>query len=254
MPRSPVLPQHLPDRPERPHPSGIEQHSRGAGPFEQSGVVGGEHQDAGPGHEPFQPPLGLLDEGRITDPDPFVHQQDLGLDAGAHREGEPQHHAGRVGVHRHRQVVAQLGECRDLLRAFPDLRRSESEEHPPHRDVLVSRGAGVDAERYVEQRSHPAPAPHPPPRRLVDAREHPQQGRLPRAVGADQPHPVPARKRKVHVLQRAHRQAVAGVPPDAPARALVQQVVLQGAGVRAVHREIDVDAGEPEADAVAHTQ
>ena len=47
------------------------------------------------------------------------HQQYLGIEAGAHRKGEAEPHTNRVDVHRHRQIVAELGERCDLVPCVP---------------------------------------------------------------------------------------------------------------------------------------
>ena len=72
-------------------------------------------------HELLESALGLLDECLVADAEPLVHQEDLGLETGAHRESESQAHTRRVRVYRHRQVVTELRECRHLVHALTHL-------------------------------------------------------------------------------------------------------------------------------------
>ena len=132
----------------------------------------------------------------VADAEPLVHQQNLGLEAGAHRECEPEPHTERVGMHRHRQIVAELGERRDLVHALLHLLGHEPQEQSACHDVLVACRFGIDSERYVQQRSGSAAPPHLTASRLVSPRKHPQQGRFARAVVSDEPDSIAVLERQ----------------------------------------------------------
>ena len=173
----------------------------------------------------------------VPDHHPLVHQQDLGLKAGAHREPEPEPHPRRVGVHRHGQVVAELGERRDLPGAFAHLGKAQPDEQPAGHDVLVAAGLVVEPERHVEQRADPPVGPHPSRRRLVDPRQHPKQRRLAGAVAAEHADPVAVAEGEAHPVERAHRQR----PPvgaDEPSRPAMHERLAQRARARAEHRQL----------------
>ena len=56
----------------------------------------------------------------------FVHQQDFGVHVDGHGEGQPHHHAARIGLDRLVDEVADLGEGFDVLVALVDLPRGEA--------------------------------------------------------------------------------------------------------------------------------
>ena len=50
--------------------------------------------------QPAEPGLGLLDEGGVADAEGLVDQQDVGMDLGGDREGQPHVHAARIILQR----------------------------------------------------------------------------------------------------------------------------------------------------------
>ncbi len=115
-----------------------------------------EHQDSGPLDQALQPRLRLLQEVGIDGADAFVEQQDLGVDTGDHAHRQPHPHTGGVGPQRHRQVLAEFGELRDLVDLGQHLLAGLSEEEPADDDVLVAGDLRVHADAEIEHRCDPA--------------------------------------------------------------------------------------------------
>ena len=190
----------------------------------------------------------------VADAQPFVHEQDLGLEAGAHREAKPESHARRVGVRRHGEVVAQFGERRDLLRSLGHFPGVQSEQQAAGHDVLVTGRVVVDAERYVQQRRRSSLAGDASLDGFVDAGEHAQQSRLASTVVADDAHPVAVLEAQGDVVQCANGQPVAGIAPNPSTRAVVYELILDGTPARVVDREVDRDGLHRDVSVAVHIQ
>ncbi len=52
---------------------------------------------------------------RVAGGQPFVHQKNFRRKRRRDSEAEPDHHAGRIGAHRHVDVIAKLGKFGDLV-------------------------------------------------------------------------------------------------------------------------------------------
>ena len=86
-----------------------------------------------------------LPEVDVADRQRFVHQQDLRIDIDRDREGQPHHHAARIGLHRLIDEVADLGEGRDILVALVDLPRGQPENRAVQVDVVAAGEFRVEA-------------------------------------------------------------------------------------------------------------
>ena len=63
----------------------------------------------------------LVREALVADREHFVDQQHVGIDVDRDGEAQPHVHAGRVGLDRRVDELAQLGEVDDLVEALLDL-------------------------------------------------------------------------------------------------------------------------------------
>ena len=206
----------------------VDPHRGLAEPGQELVGVAGEHQDAGALDEALQPRLRLLQEVGVDRADALVEQQDLRVDAGHHAHRQPHPHAGGVRAQRHRQVVAELGELRDLVDLGQHLLARLPEEQAADDDVLVAGDLGVHADAEVEHRGHPAGHRRRPAGGLVDPGQQPQQRRFARAVVADQPDPVAEFQRHRDVPQRLDDDDVGLVASDRAA-GLAKERLLQRA-------------------------
>jgi hypothetical protein len=124
-------------------------------------------------------------EGRVADRENLVHDQDLRLQVRRHGEREPQLHPARVALDRRVDEALDVGERDDLVELPLDLLALHPEDRAVEEDVLATRQVGVEAGADLEQRPDAPPDPSLAFRRVGDARQDLQQGRLPRAVPAD---------------------------------------------------------------------
>ena len=159
-------------------------------------------------------------------------------------KSEAETHADRVGVHRHAQVVAELGERRDFRHTLAYLVRCESQQEPSGHDVLVAGGFGIDPEGDAQQRNSSARPRHVSARGFISPRQDAQQGRLAGAIVTDQTDSNALADRQMHVVESTYGQPVAGVATDAPSRTMMQQPILQRTRSGAVDGEFDRDGLE----------
>jgi hypothetical protein len=81
----------------------------------------------------------------------FVHDQDLGLEVGGHREGEFYIHAAGVAFHRGVYELLDLREGHDLVELRGDLGAFHPEDGTVEEDVFASAELGVEAGADFEQ-------------------------------------------------------------------------------------------------------
>ena len=74
-----------------------------------------------------------LAEGDIADREGFVHDQDFRVHVRGHREGQAQHHAGRIGPDRLVDEVPDLGEAFDRGKAGVDFLTRQARAAEPLR-------------------------------------------------------------------------------------------------------------------------
>ena len=88
----------------------------------------------------------------VAGEDPFVHQQNLGREAGGDGECQARHHAGRVGADGNVEIVAEFGEFGDIGHPLFDFARGKSEDQSAQADIVVAADIAIDAEADVEHR------------------------------------------------------------------------------------------------------
>ena len=129
----------------------------------------------------------------VADRQRLVHEQDLGLDVGRDRKGEPRRHAGRIRANRRIDELLELRPLHDPRRAAPHFGAGETEKGSLEHDVLAPGELAVKTEAELEQRSRPAPDHDA----TCSWRHHPgdqaQQSALPGAVSPDHAHRFAAR-------------------------------------------------------------
>lgn len=217
------------------HPQGpvAEAHDRGV-------AVRGEEHDARLPDHGVQPLLRALREFGVAHADDLVEDQDVGVHGRADSEGEPQHHAARIGADRQVQKLAQLAELLDIGDDRLGLLVVAAEHDAAHADVVIARGVGVHAHREVEKRGHAALDRHLASSGWIDAAEHPQERRLAGPVAADEADPVAVARLEAHLVQGLHDldASVAVVLQPSPHGA-AKDLTFQGAPARIVDGKLD---------------
>src|SRR5665811_2384725 len=147
--------------------------------------MGREDDDRGAVEKALDPPPRLLPERRVAGADPLVDQQNIFMRGGRDGEGQPREHAGRIGAHRQRQEIAELGEFGDIVELGRDLAPAHAHHVAAQINILEAGRFRVHPGMGVEQRTDSPLDGDGAAARLVDAGEHAQQRRLARAVMAD---------------------------------------------------------------------
>ena len=149
-----------------------------------------------------------------------------GIDVDRHGEAEPHVHAGRVGLHRRVDELAQLGEVDDLVEALLDLALRQAEHDAVDEDVLAAGDLGVKAGAELDERRDAAVDAHGAARRLRDAGDELQRRALARAVAADDAEGAsPSARVNDTSVQRRERLARLQIAQDA---ALEQRALERG--------------------------
>ncbi len=90
-------------------------------------------------HDLPDPLEAFLREENVPHAQGLVDDQDVGLDADRHGEGEPHHHARGVGLDRLLDEVADVRERRDLLEAARHLAVAQAEDRAVEEHVFPGR-------------------------------------------------------------------------------------------------------------------
>ena len=90
-----------------------------------------------------------LPEVNVAHRQRLVHQQDFGIHVDRHREGQPHHHAARIGLHRLVDEVADLREGLDVLVALVDLPRGQPQNRAVEVDVVAPAEFRVEIRRPI---------------------------------------------------------------------------------------------------------
>ena len=142
-----------------------------------------------------RPPVGLelphavdaaLLERLVADGQHLVDQQHLGIHVDGHREAQPHEHARAVELHLVVHELLELGEAHDVVVYAVRVPFRETEERGVEVDVLAAGELGVEAGAQLQQRRHPPAEADRARRGPQDPGDALQQGRLARAVVADQ--------------------------------------------------------------------
>ena len=138
---------------------------------------------------------------RFADGQDLVEQEDLGLEVGSHREGQPHVHAARVALDRGVEELLQAGELDDGVELPVDLGLVHAEDRPVQVHVLATGQLGVEPGAHLEQAADTAPQPDLAGRRRRDPGEQLQQGALARPVAPDEPQHLALVHVEAHVLE-----------------------------------------------------
>ena len=87
----------------------------------------------------------------VADRQHLVDEQDLRLEVGGDREGEPHVHPARVALDRRVDELLDLGELDDLVEPRRDLASAHAEDRAVEEDVLAPGQLGVEAGADLEQ-------------------------------------------------------------------------------------------------------
>ena len=134
----------------------------------------------------------------------LVDHEDVGLEVGGHREGQPQVHARRVPLDGGVEEPLDAREGDDLVEAAAHLLAGHAQDGAVQVDVLPSRQLGVEPGAHLQQGTHPAPRTGHARRRLRDPGEDLEQRALPGAVAADHAEGLTLGHLEVDVPQRPH--------------------------------------------------
>src|SRR5450631_2587630 len=201
--------------------------------------MGREDDDRGAVEKALDPPPRLLPERRVAGADPLVDQQNIFMRGGRDGEGQPREHAGRIGAHRQRQEIAELGEFGDIVELGRDLAPAHAHHVAAQINILEAGRFRVHPRMGIEQRTDPPLYGDRAAARLVDAGEHAQKRRLARAVMADKADAVAIVDLKAKAIDGAYGDDIAGARYDAAAGRLGQDLVLERTGAGAENREFD---------------
>ena len=151
-------------------------------------VVGDEHERRAGRHPLGDQREALALERLVADGEDLVDQQHVGVEVGDDREAEPQEHARAVGLDRHVDEVAELGEVDDRVDPLLDLLAREAVQRAVQQDVLAAGEVLAEAGAELEQRRDPAAALGPARVERHDAGEAAQRRGLAGAVAAHDAH------------------------------------------------------------------
>ena len=185
--------------------------------------------------EPLGPPLPELG---VAHREPLVHDHDVGAEARHDRERQPHQHAGRVGPHRHRQVITQTAELGDLRGEPGDLLPRNALDQPADQDVFVAGGVAFDPHRWIDEARYRPAANHAAPRGRIHASHHLQQRRLAGPVVPHHTESVAGREGERHLAERLHHRHP-GVATDPAPRGRGSERRLQRGGADSEDRKLD---------------
>ena len=104
----------------------------------------------------------LLLEPDVADGQHLVDDQDLGLEVGGHREGQPHVHPAGIVLDRGIEEPLDLGEGDDLVELAVDLRLLHPQDRPVQVDVLAAGQLEVEPGPHLQQRADAAAEPAAP--------------------------------------------------------------------------------------------
>ena len=188
------------------------EHGAVAHPLDGRRGVRDEHRRAARPLEREHPVDALALERLVADREDLVEEQDVRVHVRRDREPEAHVHPGRVRAHGQVDEALELGELDDVVEGLADLRALHPVDRAAQEDVLASREVRVEAGAELEQRADRACDREPPARRLEDAREQAQEGRLAGAVPADDADGLPGLDLERDVAQRPDLRRLDLVP------------------------------------------
>ena len=142
-------------------------------------------------------------------PEFLIEQQDFRIDCRSDRKSQSHQHAGRIGPHRKRQIVAEFTERLDLRHFSFNLVTAHAEQKPAGHDIFVASIVEIEPGRRVEQWRYVSVDADRRPARLINAGKDAQHRRFAGAVVANDAELIAVIDRERHVIKRAHDNALA---------------------------------------------
>ena len=180
----------------------------------------------------------LREKASSPDGQHLVHHQDVGVDVDRHGEAEPDVHPRRVVLHLVVDELLELGEGHDLVEALVDVLGRQAQQRRVEVDVLPSRQLGLEAGPELQQCGQAAPHHDLALGGLEDPRHALEQGRLARAVAAQDPDGLALGDLEADVPQRP--EVLVGIAPRVQ-EALLERLVLLGVEPEPLRHVLDVD-------------
>ena len=134
--------------------------------------------------ELLDPADALALEALVTDGQDLVDHQDVGVHVHGDREAEPHVHARRVELDRAVDELLQLGEVHDGVEDLVHVALGHAQQRTVEVDVLPAGQVLLEAGSQLQQPGQLAPHGHLSRGRLEHAADALEQGRLARAVAA----------------------------------------------------------------------
>ena len=180
-----VLVDHLRARAVRDHAPAVQEEGARTETGDGGHVVAHEeHGPPQPGHV-VHLAQALSLERAVAHRQDLVDDQDLRLQVGGDREGEPRVHPAAVALDRRVEEALDLGEGDDLVELGVDLGLAHAEDGAVQEHVLAAGQLGMEAGADLEERAHAAQDLDAPFGGLRDAREDLQERALAGAVAPD---------------------------------------------------------------------
>src|SRR4029453_18218529 len=210
-------------------PPVVEDDPAAADPGDQVEGVGDEQDGAAALLELGDLVQALALEGLVADGQDLVDEQDVGADV--ERPGETEGHvlARAVVLDLVVDERLELGEGDDVVEVALGLAAAQAEDGRVQVDVLAAGELAVEAGPQLQQGGDPAPDLDRAGGRGEDPRQHLEQGRLARAVGADEADGLAGPDLEVDVLE--------GPEPLGAGLAVQQQPLLEAGGPLVVEQE-----------------
>ncbi len=198
--------------------------------------------------------LRLFEELRITGGQPFVHDQDIGRNAGGRGKGEAHHHPSRIGANRHVEVLPEFGELSYLRGTLAHLKGMNAHIHAAQNDVFASGGIEIEADLDIEQRRNLSRGGESSAGRLVNSGKDLEQCRLARAVAADDSKSLAIADLERDVGQGSHIDAVTRIATEVSSGRGSKQQFFERSAARLIDREIDRNLAQAQERHVDQTQ
>ena len=187
------------------HVSAVEHDGAVADRTDLIGVVGDEQDRTALVLERADPVDALRLESFVTNGQHFVDYEDVGVDVDGDREGEAHVHAAGVELHLRIDEVLDLAELHDVVEDPLDHLLGESQHRAVEEDVVATGELRLKSGPELQQRREAAANMDLARRRLQDAADALEQGRLARSVVADESHGLVRVDRETDVLQCVER-------------------------------------------------
>jgi hypothetical protein len=146
-------------------------------------------------------PHATLAERNIAYGKGLVHDENLRIDMRGDREGEAQHHAGRIGFDRLTDEGPDACEAFDVAEASIDFFPRQAQQRGVEVDIIAAREFGREARPQFQQRRYSTVDLNRPGRGPQNSCNDLKQSTLPRSVSADNAESFAACNRKADLAQ-----------------------------------------------------